>query len=47
MLGTDLPYDMGDADPVGRVERSISSEEARDRVSGGNAMKLFGLTETI
>jgi aminocarboxymuconate-semialdehyde decarboxylase len=47
LLGTDLPYDMGDHDPVARVERSIPGEEARDRVAGRNALKLFGLAETI
>jgi aminocarboxymuconate-semialdehyde decarboxylase len=47
MLGTDLPYDMGDGDPVGRVERSIASEEGRERVVGANATKLFGAAETL
>ena len=45
MLGTDLPYDMGDADPVGRVDRSVGSDEIRVRVSGRNAARLFGLKE--
>jgi aminocarboxymuconate-semialdehyde decarboxylase len=45
MLGTDLPYDMGDVDPVGRVRRSLASEEARGRVSGANASRLFNLKE--
>jgi aminocarboxymuconate-semialdehyde decarboxylase len=45
MLGTDLPYDMGDVDPVGRVDRSLGSEDVRDRVAGANASRLFGLKE--
>lgn len=42
LLGTDLPYDMGDADPVGRLERVAPSRETRDRVAGLNATRLFG-----
>jgi aminocarboxymuconate-semialdehyde decarboxylase len=45
MLGTDLPYDMGDVDPVGRVDRSVGSDEVRSRVAGANAARLFGLKE--
>jgi aminocarboxymuconate-semialdehyde decarboxylase len=47
LLGTDLPYDMGDQDPIGRVERSIAEESARELVAGRNTLKLFGLAETI
>ena len=47
MLGTDLPYDMGDVDPLGRIHRSLREERTRDRVAGANALKLFGLAETI
>jgi aminocarboxymuconate-semialdehyde decarboxylase len=47
MLGTDLPYDMGDADPLGRIQRSLRTDKVRDRVAGTNALKLFGLAETI
>ena len=43
LLGSDLPFDMGDPRPVERVERSLDSEESKDRVAGENAMKLFGL----
>jgi aminocarboxymuconate-semialdehyde decarboxylase len=45
MLGTDLPYDMGDVEPVERVGRSLRSTEVRNRVSGGNATSLFRLQE--
>ena len=47
MLGTDLPYDMGDADPLGRIQRSLRTDKVRDRVAGTNALKLFGLAERI
>jgi aminocarboxymuconate-semialdehyde decarboxylase len=43
LLGTDLPYDMGDGDPVARLERVLGPGESRDRVAGGNAARLFGL----
>jgi aminocarboxymuconate-semialdehyde decarboxylase len=41
LLGTDLPYDMGDGDPVARLDRVARSQEARDRVAGLNAARLF------
>jgi aminocarboxymuconate-semialdehyde decarboxylase len=44
VLGTDLPYDMGDADPVGRLERVAAGSRVRARVAGLNAVELFGLT---
>jgi aminocarboxymuconate-semialdehyde decarboxylase len=43
VLGTDLPYDMADQDPVGRVDRLPLAPEARERVAGANAARLFGL----
>jgi aminocarboxymuconate-semialdehyde decarboxylase len=43
VLGTDLPYDMGDQDPVGRVGRLELMPEAFERVSGVNAGQLFGI----
>lgn len=43
MLGTDLPYDMGDFDPVSRVSRAIA-DGARDKISGSNAISLFDLS---
>jgi aminocarboxymuconate-semialdehyde decarboxylase len=42
LLGTDLPYDMGDADPVARLDRVVASREARERVGALNATRLFG-----
>jgi aminocarboxymuconate-semialdehyde decarboxylase len=41
VLGTDLPYDMADQDPVARVDRLPLSPESRDRVAGANATQLF------
>jgi aminocarboxymuconate-semialdehyde decarboxylase len=43
VLGTDLPYDMGDQDPVGRVARLELLPESSERVSGENAAQLFGI----
>lgn len=42
MLGSDLPFDMADVDPVGRVQRAVG-ENAQETVLGGSASKLFGL----
>jgi aminocarboxymuconate-semialdehyde decarboxylase len=44
LLGSDLPFDMGDGDPVGRLERVARSDEVREQVAGRNAERLFGLT---
>jgi aminocarboxymuconate-semialdehyde decarboxylase len=43
VLGTDLPYDMGDGDPVGRVARLGLAPESSERVAGANAARLFGI----
>lgn len=44
LLGTDYPYDMGEADPVGLIQRVEGlSEEDRARIRGGNAARLLGL----
>jgi aminocarboxymuconate-semialdehyde decarboxylase len=43
VLGTDLPYDMADQDPVGRLDRLALAPESRERVAGANAARLFGL----
>ena len=44
LLGTDYPFDMGEEDPVGLVERTpgLSAGE-RELVQGGNAARLLGL----
>lgn len=44
LLGTDYPYDMGEEDPLGlldRVEGLAASD--RDLIAGGNAARLLGL----
>jgi len=42
LLGTDYPYDMGDYDPVGLINRVESlSESSRAEICGGNAAKLL------
>jgi aminocarboxymuconate-semialdehyde decarboxylase len=44
LLGTDYPYDMGEDDPVGLVERAKLDDSQRDLICGGNAARLLGLT---
>lgn len=41
LLGTDYPYDMGETDPLGLLERAGLGES--DAVRGGNAARLLGL----
>ncbi len=42
MLGSDYPFDMGDEDPVGLVERVAQLSDAeRQQILGGNAAKLL------
>ena len=43
VLGSDYPFDMGDPDPVGSVERAGLGDEARRRVLHDNAAALFRL----
>jgi aminocarboxymuconate-semialdehyde decarboxylase len=43
-LGTDYPYDMGEPDPVGLLERVAGLGDAeRAAILGGNAARLLGL----
>jgi hypothetical protein len=44
-LGTDLPFDMADEDPVGRLDRVADSQETRRLVGGSTALELFDLKE--
>jgi aminocarboxymuconate-semialdehyde decarboxylase len=46
MMGSDWPFDMGDADPVGLVRAAVADAEARAQVLGGTARAFFGLTES-
>jgi aminocarboxymuconate-semialdehyde decarboxylase len=43
VLGTDLPYDMGDQDPLGRIGRLELAPESSERVTGASAAQLFGI----
>ncbi|HLF61544.1 MAG TPA: amidohydrolase family protein [Acidimicrobiia bacterium] len=44
LLGTDYPYDMGEPDPMGLINRvSGLSEDDVERIAGGNAARLLGL----
>jgi aminocarboxymuconate-semialdehyde decarboxylase len=44
LLGTDYPYDMGEADPVGFVNGAQAlSEQDRAAILGGNAARLLGI----
>lgn len=48
MLGSDYPFDMGDEDPVGLVERTAQLSEAeRQQILGGNAAKLLKIRKPI
>jgi aminocarboxymuconate-semialdehyde decarboxylase len=44
LLGTDYPYDMGEEDPLGLLDRVEGLDESdRDLIAGGNAAHLLGL----
>lgn len=44
MAGTDFPFDMGETDPMGLIDRTDGlSNEARDAIKGANAARIFGL----
>lgn len=44
LLGTDYPYDMGEADPLGLLEEVEGlSDYEREQISGANAARLLGL----
>jgi len=45
VLGTDLPFDMADDDPVGRLDRVADSKETHRLVGGSTASKLFDLKQ--
>ena len=48
VLGTDYPYDMGESDPVGLVERTPGlTDDQRTAIGGGNAARLLGLETTV
>jgi aminocarboxymuconate-semialdehyde decarboxylase len=44
LLGTDYPFDMGEDDPVGLLERTPGLSPAeRELIAGGNAARLLGI----
>ncbi|GFG50503.1 hypothetical protein CQY20_23640 [Mycolicibacterium agri] len=45
MLGSDYPFDMGVDDPVAAMHEAIEAGPVRDKVAGGNAAKLLGMTD--
>jgi aminocarboxymuconate-semialdehyde decarboxylase len=46
LLGTDYPYDMGETDPIGLIERVEGlDEDDIANIVGGNAARLLGLEE--
>lgn len=48
LLGTDYPFDMGDADPLALIEKlSGLDAAAKDAICGGNAQRLLGLHQRI
>jgi aminocarboxymuconate-semialdehyde decarboxylase len=47
LLGSDLPFDMADEDPVGRLARVAVDTEERNRIASSNARDLFQLAETM
>jgi len=46
MAGTDFPFDMGDDDPLGLIDRTGGlSDEERVAMKGGNAVAFFGVVQ--
>ena len=43
-MGTDFPFDMGEADPVGHVCGASLYGAAVAAICGGNARRLLGLS---
>jgi aminocarboxymuconate-semialdehyde decarboxylase len=44
LLGTDYPYDMGEEDPLGLLDRvEVLDDADRDLIAGGNAARLLSL----
>jgi len=43
MLGSDYPFDMGEPDPNGAMERAIDDPAVRDQVGSKTAARLLGL----
>jgi aminocarboxymuconate-semialdehyde decarboxylase len=45
MMGSDYPFDMGDEDPVGRVNKTNLSDADKQKLLSGNAGRLFGIAQ--
>ncbi len=43
LLGSDHPFDMGEADPIGKVKAAIQDQGVVDKIIGGTAAKLLNL----
>jgi aminocarboxymuconate-semialdehyde decarboxylase len=43
VMGTDYPYDMAEADPIGHLASANLDAETFSAVAGGNAKRLFGV----
>jgi aminocarboxymuconate-semialdehyde decarboxylase len=43
MIGSDYPFDMGSADPVGAVAEAGLTAAAREQIEGGTARRFLGL----
>jgi aminocarboxymuconate-semialdehyde decarboxylase len=43
VLGSDHPFDMGEADPIGKVKEAIDDPAVVDKIVGGTASRLLGL----
>lgn len=43
VLGSDHPFDMGEADPIGKVKEAIDDPAIVDKILGGTASRLLGL----
>jgi aminocarboxymuconate-semialdehyde decarboxylase len=45
LAGTDFPFDMGEVDPMGLIDRIEGlGDDDRDAIKGGNAARLFGIS---
>ncbi len=48
VLGTDYPYDMGESDPLGLIERAVDGNAgAAAAIAGENAARLLGVTDLV
>ena len=43
LMGTDYPYDMAEADPVGHIASAVTSDAEARAILGANAARLLGL----